>query len=220
MKILKWLEEALYEIITWLVFYPRTMWRSIVRPAWMMAYSDAELGRDIEQQYTDTLSPPLFLVLTLLLIHLAEIVVVPASAPGQLAKNTPKLMRTHETVLAFRAIAFSIFPLLMATKLLRGMGIPLDRVTLKAPFYAQCYAAAPFAAVVSGSTIFQRAGYDAAGFTLLGGAYLWYLVVEARWFVEDLRVPWWRGTWYALLGIVQGTAVMIALVGLLSLGDR
>jgi len=35
----------------------------------MMAYSDAELHEGIEQQYTDTLSPPLFLLLTLILSH-------------------------------------------------------------------------------------------------------------------------------------------------------
>lgn len=29
MKLLKSLEELIYEVVTWLVFYPITMWRSV-----------------------------------------------------------------------------------------------------------------------------------------------------------------------------------------------
>ena len=33
LKIIRSLEELLYEVMTWLVFYPRTMWRIVARPA-------------------------------------------------------------------------------------------------------------------------------------------------------------------------------------------
>lgn len=67
MKLLKSLEELLYELVSWLVFYPLTMWRSVVRPLTMMRYADAELTDEPADQYEDTLSPPLFLLITLLL---------------------------------------------------------------------------------------------------------------------------------------------------------
>ena len=56
MRLLKSLEEALYEIVTWLLFYPLTMWRSIFHPQAMMRYADAELFDATEEQYTDTLA--------------------------------------------------------------------------------------------------------------------------------------------------------------------
>jgi len=44
MKLLKSLEELLYELVSWLLFYPITMWRSVVSPLIMMRYADAELA--------------------------------------------------------------------------------------------------------------------------------------------------------------------------------
>ena len=43
MKLLKSLEELLYELVSWLLFYPITMWRSVLKPLNMMRYADTEL---------------------------------------------------------------------------------------------------------------------------------------------------------------------------------
>lgn len=58
MKLLKSLEELLYELVAWLVFYPLTMWRSVITPLRMMRYADIELSDRLDDQYDDTLSPP------------------------------------------------------------------------------------------------------------------------------------------------------------------
>ena len=88
-NLLQSLDELLYEVMSWLVFYPITMWRTLVRPLKMMDYSDVEQGDASDQQYTDTLSPPLFLLLSLILVNAAEIaligndaVVAQAAIPG------------------------------------------------------------------------------------------------------------------------------------------
>lgn len=70
------LDDLLYEVMSWLVFYPVTLWRTLVRPLQMMDYSDVEQGDAADEQYTDTLSPPLFLLLSLILVHAAEIALV------------------------------------------------------------------------------------------------------------------------------------------------
>ena len=64
-NILKSLDELLYELMTWLVFYPVTLWRSIRRPLSTMAYARAELERDHAEQFRQTLSPPVFLLVTI-----------------------------------------------------------------------------------------------------------------------------------------------------------
>ena len=43
-RILRSLEELLYEAMTWIVFYPRTLWRSIRSPIRMLQYAQRELG--------------------------------------------------------------------------------------------------------------------------------------------------------------------------------
>ena len=41
--------------MTWLVFYPKTMWRIVAQPTGMMHYSDAEQGDIPDEQHIDTL---------------------------------------------------------------------------------------------------------------------------------------------------------------------
>jgi hypothetical protein len=41
-KVIRSLEELLYEVMTWLVFYPRTMWRIVAHPAATTRYSEDE----------------------------------------------------------------------------------------------------------------------------------------------------------------------------------
>jgi hypothetical protein len=71
--LLRSIEEFLYEIMTWLVFYPRTLWQAIRHPRDLLRYSDHEQGDAAMEQYTDTLSPPLFLMLTVLIAHGLEL---------------------------------------------------------------------------------------------------------------------------------------------------
>ena len=65
--IIRSLEELLYEVMSWLIFYPRTLWRTLTNPAAVTAYSDAEQNDRPDEQYTDTLSPPLLLMITMVL---------------------------------------------------------------------------------------------------------------------------------------------------------
>ena len=44
MKIIESLDEALYTVMGWLVFYPMTLWRALVHPLAMMAYADREVS--------------------------------------------------------------------------------------------------------------------------------------------------------------------------------
>ena len=67
MQLLKSLDELLYEVMSWLVFFPLTLWRTLTQPITMMEYADSELHDPEEQQYEDALSPPLFLLLAILI---------------------------------------------------------------------------------------------------------------------------------------------------------
>ena len=60
LRIIRSLEELLYEVITWIIFYPRTMWRVVVHPSVTMGYSDTEQTDSVEEQYLDALQPAAF----------------------------------------------------------------------------------------------------------------------------------------------------------------
>jgi hypothetical protein len=201
MRILKSLEEALYEIVTWLLFYPITMWRSIFHPQAMMRYADAELFDPEREQYTDTLSPPIFLLLTLVIAHLLE------NHFARLSTSTlPDFLADDKNLIALRAIVFSIFPLLTSLKFLRHRKIAVDRRSLKAPFYSQCYVAAPFAFVVDMALVIGRLHHPtttAIAWALFISALVWYLAVETRWFKDALEMSLGKAIWTAVFLIVQ-----------------
>ena len=148
LRIIRSLEELLYEVMGWLVFYPRTMWRIVARPVSMMRYSDREQADTPEQQYADTLSPPLFLMLTILLAH-GFALAMGAKMPEARNAVARMLLSSEQNLLILRSILFSIFALVAATTLIKRRQRALDRATLRAPFFTQCYLTAPFALAVS-----------------------------------------------------------------------
>jgi len=191
MKILKSLEEFLYEVMTWLVFYPRTMWLTVRHPWVMMDYADSELLDRTTEQYTDTLSPPLFLVLTIILSHGLELAIVGQSEMVADTRGLSALISDDTNLIIFRAISFSLFPLMMALRLLRRQRRKLDRDTMRPPFYSQCYVTAPFALVTGVVSLMLR---NTNQWVVLGAAALmlvtiiWYLVLQTGWFAQHLGV--------------------------------
>jgi hypothetical protein len=186
MKLLKSLEELLYELVSWLLFYPLTVWRSVLRPLSMMRYADTELADRREDQYEDTLSPPLFLLITLLLSQglsgLLPSVFDPTEATRQLGSGS--------NLLIARGVIFGVYPLSMAVTLLRWKNVRITRDTLRPPFFSQCYVAAPFAFIlVLGIDFFSMPQEEGIvpGIIAVVVALVWYAQAQIRWFTGHQR---------------------------------
>lgn len=134
MKLLKSLEELLYELVAWLVFYPLTMWRSVITPLRMMRYADIELSDRLDDQYDDTLSPPLFLLITLLLSQGLSNALPSVYDTTQAARE----LGSGSNLLIARGVTFGIYPLCMAVTLLRSKALKITRNSLRPPFFSQC----------------------------------------------------------------------------------
>ena len=200
LKLIQSLDELLYEIMSWLIFYPVTLWRALTRPLKMMDYSEAELGDPAERQYTDTLSPPLFLLLTIALTHAAELSLVGQDKLVTDRAGLSAFVSDDSSLILVRVAFFSIFPLIMAARMVRARHVKLDRGPLKPPFYSQCYVTAPFAMMVSAASILMRMGqieWEVAGFALLVFALLWFGTLQILWFAHHLRSGYWRAAGHA-----------------------
>lgn len=183
LRIIQSLEELLYEVMTWLIFYPRTLCRAIRHPIQMLRYSDRELRDAPGDQFTDLLSPPLFLLLTIFLSHLIEVAFHQA-LPKATTPFGKEVMASDQNLLILRAVLFSIYPLMFAVMRLHRQKIPLNRETLRRPFFAQCYIAGPTALVLGIAAIMMRAAQPAiiiAGLVLALFAIGWYLRIETIW---------------------------------------
>ncbi len=217
LKLIQSLDELLYEIMSWLIFYPVTLWRALTRPLRMMNYADSELGDAVETQYSDTLSPPLFLLLTIVLSHAIELATVGQSEIVRDRTGLGGLVNDDSTYILLRVAFFSLFPLVMAARLVRAKGRKLDRGPLRAPFYSQCYVAAPFAMMVSGAGMLMQVkplAAGAAGLALLAFALIWYGTLQILWFAEHLHISRWRAAVQASRAMIEALAafVLISLV--------
>ena len=211
LKILRSIEELLYEVISWLVFYPKTLWMTLSGPLRAMAYSDREQRDKPEQQYLETLSPPMFLVLSILIawgIERAAHLSLPASHTdlGQM------IQASSQNLLIFRALAYSIFPLMFAVAGLRLDGEQLTRESLRAPFFAQCYLGGTLAIALGlGATgiRYPDETLSLVGVGLILAAFVWYLAVQWRWLrrgdrAGPLKAAVWTGGVFVMVLGLQG----------------
>lgn len=210
MKLLRSFEEFLFEAATWLMFYPLTVLRIVARPLTTMAYSDTEQADDDEHRYDDALSPPLLLMVTIVLVHLAEAAlhVEAAMPPSKLGRV---IFASTQNLATFRGLAFSLVPLVAATTLLRRQNIRLSRSALRAPFYAQCYLATPCAIVVGVGTILLHRPEipNVLGYLFILAGVTWLITTQTRWFAERLGISHGRASLTAIWALCRALFYLV-----------
>ena len=215
MQWLRSLDDLLYEVMAWLIFFPVTLWRTVSRPLSMMNYANWELHDKEEEQFTDTLSPPLFLILSLLVSHGIGLSLGGGTNPIVASnQGLASLISDNTTLLLLRVVIFSIFPLMLAVRFVHASHSQLTRQGLKAPFYAQCYAAAPLALIVGVGTALAHSRFtwlNGVAGIVVGGAILTYVFVQAHWFAQHLSKSIWRGLLNAIAGILTGTVLALGI---------
>lgn len=218
LKILRSVEELLFELISWLVFYPRTLWKTLTHPLQTMAYSDREQADKPDQQYLDTLSPPLFLVLSIGLAHGIE-VLAGLNLPPLHNAVAQGLLSSNQNLLIFRALMFSLHPLLFAVIWLHASGRRLDRETLRAPFFAQCYLSGATSILVGLASTGVR--YPSEVLTLVGVVLIltstvWYVAVQYHWLSQVQGMGRAKAVLWACSGFLISTGLVLAISYLLS----
>lgn len=212
MKILQSVEELLYEVMSWLLFYPRTLLATLRHPLKTMHYSDAEQRDRPEKQYLETLSPPLFLVLSILLAHGLELWFgVPVTdEPNPVSRF---ITASEQNLLAFRALMFSLHPLIFAWAFLKLSGRKIDRESLRTPFFAQCYLAGATSILVSLGTLGVNDPLiwtTLAGIALVAAITVWYVAIQRLWLMAVPGMTRWRAWGWAIGLYLLTTGLVVA----------
>jgi len=216
--ILKSLDELLYELMTWLVFYPITLWRSVRHPLRTMEYARSELKKQSRDQFRSTLRPPIFLLVTLVLAHVVELQAVGDSNLISKHSGLADYINDDTTLIIFRIIGFALFPVIMATIETHLLGEPVNRATLQKPFYAQCFLAAPFALALSlASTAIRYSNSDlqTAGVILVFVASALYIWAETAWLSRATPASGGRAFLSTIEGFAGCTVILTALAMIL-----
>ena len=214
MDFMKWLnslDELLYEVMSWVIFFPLTLWQALLRPIGTMEQIAAEAVLPDDERYASVLSPPLFLALTLLLAHAV------ATTLGQTDKiianhhGLADLVNDNASALVLRVVVFAGFPLFLAARMVRRRKVRLDRGSLQQPFYEQCYPAGVFALGLSVGSSFGLDHHDitrSIGHVLLISSVVNFWFVETRWFAQALGISLWRAAGNVFVGLLEGATFL------------
>jgi hypothetical protein len=180
-RLLRSLEEFLYELVGWLVFYPRTFWRIVCHPGEMARYTRAELLLPLEARFQATISPVLMLILTVALAHGLELA-SRAALPTLQSPVGRMLFGSEEGLMLTRSAIFCVYALGAALGTLRRQHVPITRETLREPFSIQAFLACPFVLALAVGELLLRSGMTYG--TITGGvvqalAVVWYLWARA-----------------------------------------
>jgi hypothetical protein len=213
LKILKSFEDFVYEALIWLILLPKTLVRIVLRPRQMVAYVQAEQTREGDDRYGDAISPPLLLILCVLVSHVFDLA-LRKQAAQEMGTLAAALLKSEQNLLLYRTMAFGIWSLAGAVWYMCHSRQPIHRVNLRNPFYEQCYLVAPFAMAMSISTTFALSGglLSAAGVGLALLALLWFFVAEWHWVRERAGLGAGRSA------VVAGGLVLMGLVANTGLG--
>lgn len=210
---LKSFEVLLYEIMSWIVFYPRTLWRSVRHPLKMMKRSDSELQLPPAEQFRDIISPPIFLLLTVIATYGFEVAVVGSNPLIDNGIGLAGLIQDNTSLILFRLINFASLPMIAATLGIAAKRQPLDRGTLQPLFYGQCFVTTPVVLLCTFAATLSRLPnpiLDDVAFALLAVATVFYVSVETAWFAEESGRSRLRGFAWAMASFV-GSLIVLAL---------
>lgn len=218
LKFIRSVEEFLYELMTWLIFYPRTLWLATRHPLRLAGEVDVEMDLDDAKRFASLISPPLFLMLTVLVAWLVESAL--HIGLGKLPSESllaRQIAASPTNLLAYRVAAFSVVPLAMALGVLWRQRLTIDRQTLRRPFYLQCFLVGPFALAVSIAVDLMRLSQTVPALGLAALACIWLVAVETAWLQRQLGVG--RPAAVGLVcGLLAGALALAGAVTLLLVG--
>ena len=137
-KLFQSIEDAVYEIIVWILLLPKTLFRSMFRPRWAIQYVHEELSKKPEDRFDEFLSP----VLLWLIVAVLPLTISTIIRDGNVL-TLNELIQALSNGLLSQALYAMITPLAYIVWMESMGSQPIRKSTLKTSFYLHCYALAP-----------------------------------------------------------------------------
>jgi hypothetical protein len=212
---LKSFEVLLFEIVSWLVFYPRTLWRAVRHPLKMMERSEQELKLPPNEQFRDLVSPPIFLLLTVVAANAVEVAVAGNNPLIDDGIGLAGMITDNTSLILFRLVVFASLPMIASVFALGVLRRTVDRDTLQPVFYAQCFATTPVVLLCSIAETLTRLPQTAANIPaaiLFAAAAIFYVGVEGSWFTHEAKRSRGVGMAWAVASLLMSAIALAALI--------
>ncbi|NIJ38452.1 hypothetical protein FHR22_003163 [Sphingopyxis panaciterrae] len=216
-KLSKSLDELIFDILMWVIFYPYTLIRVLIWPGYMIGYAATELRKnpDKEELFDRGLSPPVFLFLSIVLAWMIS-PAAPAAAASESETAIAGLINgSVMSLLTYRLALYCVFP--FAGALIYEWRTPgsISHHSFRLPFYQQAYLCAPLAIVFSIATVvatrFQDV--DVLAFMVLAMLVIiiWYFWSQVVFFRRTMDSSWPAAAFWGLLSVCLGVTFLTGL---------
>ena len=137
-KLFQSIEDAVYEVMVWIMLLPKTLIRSMFKPRWTIEYVNEEWEKKPEDRFDEFLSP----VLLWLIVAVFPLTVSTVLQNGSI-KSIQDLMGALHDGLLSQALYAMIIPFTYIAWMEWMSSRPVKKSTLKRSFYIHCYVLAP-----------------------------------------------------------------------------
>lgn len=149
-RLVKAVEELIFEVGFWLLSYPKSLLKVIVHPGWVVRYVTDELAKDEQGRFDEYMSPALFYALSVVVVIVPRLEAI--SGLYESAASNPLytlLSGSPERLVTTAAMILAVCPLAFAWVAGASSKLGLSRSSLRAPLLSQFLIAGPFILVVS-----------------------------------------------------------------------
>jgi hypothetical protein len=183
-NLLQSLEDAVFEIVAWLMLLPKTFLRAAFKPFKSIEYVNDEFKKDAEKRFDEYLSPVIFWLL---------VAVIPAAyallSAGDLAAGNPT-SAIEESNLAQAAIIVLITPLIYMSVMEWVNKRPIRKSNLRRQFYVQCYLVSAPQLFYSLSLLFSSTSQFFLDYAVISlGLLIFYETIVFR---SELKCGWFK----------------------------
>lgn len=205
LSILKGIENLATELLLWIVYIPKTLFKVIKDPFWVRKYVNAELEK--EHKFTEYMSPIMLYLATSVILYVLNDMI------GSTGKDDP-MGKLQGFGLLFLAL-----PLMVALIIEWFRRAPFSRALILRSLYIQCYFLSPlmlaiFAFALSESSFWNvEQGDDDWSWAikeipifLLGLTAIWFIIIEVKFIASDLKI-----NRYKSFGILIACFVLLSL---------
>lgn len=131
-EIVRSIEGLIFEVATWFVMVPKTLYKVVTSPNWIPAYVARELSKPREERFDEYTSPIILWLLLTVFPYLWGAKLVGTSLTGGFEQETLII-----------ALFLSAGPIGFATGLVAAKKQELSKSSLEEAFYIQCYCFTP-----------------------------------------------------------------------------
>ena len=205
LRSLQSLEAFFRKVAAWPISFPRTLWRVLRNPIAVSLYVRQQLAEQPDRRFSGMLSPPLMLILSIVLAHLLGFAIADRPSPW---------ISGEWLTLLVLSLSYGLYALMPAMAMLRVRRVRVSPTTLREPFYIQCYLASPLSILLIAANLL--AGIQvvlAMVLTIL--VCIWYVFSQIALLRRLLDLPLLPSTFIAISRFIVATLIILALMDLL-----